>query len=151
MGIPINTAETIAEIFDSPGVAAALESVFKHKPFTFDDDSREYAEVARAYWTLIAEKPELFSGPIFSSVVPSVMPADVAHEATDRFRWREETVDILFRRVLTGIKRTYGDFQQMTAISALDKTTGFFSSHDNSAMSNVTTDTPRSGRGQVRG
>jgi hypothetical protein len=127
-GIPIGQADSINEIFYNPGVAAALECVFKKAQFQHGNESREYAEVARAYWTLRGEAEELFADTRLSSFVPSEVPADITPETSRNLSWSEEAVDILFRRVALGIGRAYGDFQQMAAIRAFDKRRGLFSS-----------------------
>ena len=130
-GIPIQQAETVEEIFFSPGVAAALECAFKGEPFPYDKESREYAEVARAYWTLYGEARELFIETPRIPDAASDMPAVVATEAAGSLVWTEEAMDILFRRFLIGVHRAYGDFQQLAAISAFDKRRGLFSAdHD---------------------
>ena len=51
-GIIISPTIEKLDTFTTIGVADALESVFRHRVFEYDDDSREYAEVARAYWIL---------------------------------------------------------------------------------------------------
>ncbi|WP_139306320.1 hypothetical protein ACQE3D_07885 [Methylomonas sp. MS20] len=131
IGIPLTPPDEIPEIFKSFGVAAALESAFKKKEFGFNEKSREYAELALAYWTLLNESPELFTDATFGSVVPCEMTANVATETSKRIQWSEETMDVLFRRVLLGIRATYRDFQHMAAVSAFDKRTrSFISDHD---------------------
>lgn len=55
--IKIEPAKNDKERFYNRGVLIALESAFRSKDFPVDRSSREYAEIVRAYWDVVADFP----------------------------------------------------------------------------------------------
>lgn len=50
--IIIEPVDTLEEAFYTRGVAQALDYVFRNHADIMDPKSREYAELARAYWAM---------------------------------------------------------------------------------------------------
>lgn len=49
----IEVADGVEELMVNPGVFKAIEHAFRCRCFPIDRNSREYAEIARAYWMLV--------------------------------------------------------------------------------------------------
>jgi len=49
----IEVADGVEDLMVNPGVFKALEYAFRCRHFPIDRNSREYAEIARAYWALV--------------------------------------------------------------------------------------------------
>lgn len=49
----IEVADGVEELMVNPGVFKAIEYAFRCRCFPIDRNSREYAEIARAYWMLV--------------------------------------------------------------------------------------------------
>jgi hypothetical protein len=49
----IEVADGVEELMVNPGAFKAIEYAFRCRCFPIDRNSREYAEIARAYWMLV--------------------------------------------------------------------------------------------------
>lgn len=49
----IEVADSVEDLMVNPGVFKAIEYAFRCRCFPIDRNSREYAEIARAYWMLV--------------------------------------------------------------------------------------------------
>ncbi len=127
-GIIISPTDEKLDTFTTVGVADALESVFRHRPFEFDDDSREYAEVARAYWLLKLGLPELFRSHTFGPFPPSEVSANVALDTGRVLRRLDQDMDVLVRRIILGMSRIREDLDHVSALIAFKQSGNFSTS-----------------------